>query len=252
MPVNVGITNSIRIGIADTSDANYDSNVLIRADSVQTDLIAVQDDVTMQQDATRTVDVLDNDIDTTGGSMVVTHINGNAVAVGDSVTLATGQVVTLNPDMTFTVTTDADLETVSFTYGIVTEDELGQRPRGRYGLRDRHHHPLLRRGHDDRHARGAAPGGGLAARRPGADPRRGRAAAALGRGADGGRRRSARPHRDRRGDLRGPRRPHRLAPAPGDDPRPRGRADVRRGGGSGEGQGPRERRHRAGALRRRT
>lgn len=58
IPVNVGVINTIKIGIADVADSNYDSNLLIAANSVQTELVAVQDFVTMQDSVTKTVDVL--------------------------------------------------------------------------------------------------------------------------------------------------------------------------------------------------
>lgn len=125
MPVNAGVPNDIRIGVADTSDANYDSNVLIAEGSVQSILIAEQDDIQMFNNGTGNLAVLANDINLTGGSVKVTHINGVEVVPGDSVTLATGQIVTLNPNMTFTIQNDGDLETVSFTYGILAEDEFG-------------------------------------------------------------------------------------------------------------------------------
>ncbi len=125
MPVNAGVENDIRIGIADASDSSFDSNVLIAADSVQTDLIAIRDEVTVQEGATGIVDVLANDLNEAGGELVVTHINGQSIAAGGSVTLATGQVVTLNADMTLSVMTDLDLDTVSFTYGIASEDTDG-------------------------------------------------------------------------------------------------------------------------------
>ncbi len=47
IPVNAGVVNSIRIGIADVGDAQYDSNVLIGADSVQTRLVALDDSQTL-------------------------------------------------------------------------------------------------------------------------------------------------------------------------------------------------------------
>lgn len=118
MNVVPGQTNSIRIGIADVADANYDSNLLIAADSLQTELIARADSVNLYTNATKTLDVLGNDINNTGNSLTVTHINGIAVNPGDSVTLNTGQVVTLNANGTLSVTADGDFETVNFTYGI--------------------------------------------------------------------------------------------------------------------------------------
>lgn len=125
IPVNAGQVNAIRIGIADVSDSNYDSNLLIAADSVQTTLVAIQDDITIVPDGTANLDVLDNDINVTGGTLVITQINGIDVVAGDSVTLGTGQVVTLLPDGTLDITTDADEDTVSFTYGIGAVDGGG-------------------------------------------------------------------------------------------------------------------------------
>ncbi|MDD8021820.1 MAG: Hint domain-containing protein [Paracoccaceae bacterium] len=121
-PVNVGEVNSIRIGIADTSDSNYDSNLLIAADSVQTVLIANDDTAHIAPGDSRTIDVLSNDSNSTGGTLTITHINGVAVSAGDTVTLASGEQVTLNADGTLTVQTDAEEETVNFTYAVESSD----------------------------------------------------------------------------------------------------------------------------------
>lgn len=118
MRVNPGEVNSIRIGIADVVDSNYDSNLLIAGDSIQTDLVAQADTVNMYTGRTKTLDVLDNDINNTNSALTITHINGIAVGVGDSVTLNTGQVVSLNADGTLSVTSDSDFETVHFTYDV--------------------------------------------------------------------------------------------------------------------------------------
>ncbi|MGJ8610174.1 MAG: Hint domain-containing protein, partial [Octadecabacter sp.] len=125
IPVTVGEVNSIKIGIADVADSNYDSNLLIAANSVQTELVAVEDQVTMQDSVTKTVDVLDNDINNTTGTLQITHINGNAVTAGQTITLPTGQTVKLNADGTFDITTDSDFETSSFTYQIESVDSNG-------------------------------------------------------------------------------------------------------------------------------
>ncbi|MCL3881790.1 Hint domain-containing protein [Marivita sp. GX14005] len=120
MKMNVipGQVNSIRIGIADVVDSNYDSNLLIAADSIQTDLIAEADSLNIYTNSTKTIDVLSNDINNTGSALFITHINGIAVTPGDSVTLNTGQVVTLTPAGTLSVTSDSDFETVNFTYEV--------------------------------------------------------------------------------------------------------------------------------------
>jgi hypothetical protein len=120
IPVNPGVVNSIRIGIADVADANYDSNLLIAGDSLQGDLVTVDDVKTITIGGTKTVEVLDNDINQTGGSIFVTHINGVPVSVGDTVTLATGQDVTLNADGTLGVTAATVVEDVNFTYSIAS------------------------------------------------------------------------------------------------------------------------------------
>jgi hypothetical protein len=57
----------------------------------------------------------------------VTHINAQAIVAFDpannSITMATGQIITLLPDGTFQIQGDADLETVYFNYLI--EDAAG-------------------------------------------------------------------------------------------------------------------------------
>ena len=116
MVVIPGVVNSIRIGIADTSDTNYDSAILIAADSAHTNLVAVADSVNLNPYGSKTVDVLANDVSPGGSSLVITHINGQPVLAGQTITLPSGQLVTLNMDGTFTIVGDGDTETVNFTY----------------------------------------------------------------------------------------------------------------------------------------
>ena len=118
VPVNAGEENTIKIGVADVSDANYDSTLIIAADSAQTALIAQDDSVSVNPDGEKTVDVLANDDNSTGGTLTITHVNGQAVVAGDTVTLPSGQQVQVNPDGTLTVIGDGDTETVNFTYTI--------------------------------------------------------------------------------------------------------------------------------------
>ena len=117
-PVVSGEVNSLRIGIADVSDSAYDSNVLIAGGSVQTTLIAVDDDVWLQPNASKTIDVLANDQNGTTGTLTITQINGINVSAGDSVTLSSGEVVTLNADGTLTIVSDGDEAVESFTYTV--------------------------------------------------------------------------------------------------------------------------------------
>lgn len=125
IPVNVGVTNTIQIGIADTSDSSYDSNLLIAANSVQSDVVAIKDDITIGIGGTKNLAVLANDLNDTGGTLEVTHINGVGVMVGDEITLPTGQKVTLMADGSFNIETDLDEEAINFTYGIQSVDGAG-------------------------------------------------------------------------------------------------------------------------------
>lgn len=122
IPVLDGVLNSIRIGIADVADSSYDSNLLIGGDTLQTSVIAVEDSVNVYPDGTTTLDVLSNDIGS--GVLTVTHINGQTVfydpvtQTGTTVTLNTGQQVTIGPNGVLTIVGDGDEEDFNFTYTI--------------------------------------------------------------------------------------------------------------------------------------
>ncbi|GKY86253.1 Hint domain-containing protein [Sinisalibacter aestuarii] len=118
MPVIPGEVNSIRIGIADVTDTNYDSTLLIAAKSAQTVLIAGDDSVNVAPGQSVNVDVLANDDGPGNATLYITHINGIEVSAGDSITLTTGQVITLNADGTLGVAADADEESVNFSYTV--------------------------------------------------------------------------------------------------------------------------------------
>ncbi|AXI48628.1 2,3,4,5-tetrahydropyridine-2,6-carboxylate N-succinyltransferase [Sulfitobacter sp. SK012] len=124
MNVNPGVVNSMRIAIADVADSSYDSNLLIAGDSVQTGLVAISDDVNVYPDGTTTLDVLANDINNGPGTLTITQVNGQDVSVGSTVTLPTGQQVTLNADGTFSVLGDGDEEDFNFTYTVENGDNV--------------------------------------------------------------------------------------------------------------------------------
>jgi hypothetical protein len=122
-PVQAG-TNTLKIGVADVADAQYDTNLLIAGDSVQTVIVAQDDSFDAGVGITKTINVLDNDSSDAPGILTVTHINGEEVFAGDTVELATGQFITLNANGTFEVTADTDVETVYFNYTV--EDSNGE------------------------------------------------------------------------------------------------------------------------------
>ncbi|WP_101067915.1 choice-of-anchor L domain-containing protein [Roseovarius salinarum] len=121
-PVNPGETNSIRIGLADGGDAKYDSNVLIMGDSLQSVAIAFDDTFEIAPDTTAVFEPLANDTDTVGGGLTITRIDEQDVLPGETVTLGSGEKVTLNADGTFSVTSDSDTGSSSFTYEVVNAD----------------------------------------------------------------------------------------------------------------------------------
>lgn len=126
VPVRSGEENDIRIGIADVSDTFYDSNLLIAGGSAQTMLVASADRLDLDPNETATLDILGNDVNQTGGTLVVTHINGVAVSAGDSVTLKSGQVLTIKADGTLGIEGDADTETAHFTYEVAALGKKGE------------------------------------------------------------------------------------------------------------------------------
>lgn len=114
MNVTPGQVNSIKIGIADVGDAQYDSTLLIAGGSAQSVVSLADDQVTIGPGGTQNVNVLAND--SAPSTLTITHINGIAVSAGDTITLTTGQQVTLKADGTFDITADNDIETVNFSY----------------------------------------------------------------------------------------------------------------------------------------
>ncbi|MGH1576482.1 choice-of-anchor L domain-containing protein [Planktotalea sp.] len=118
-PVNTGVANTIKIAIADGGDDEYDSNVLIAANSVQTIALAFDNSVDMLPNSSITVDVLANDIDQTGSGLSIVEINGTAIVPGATVTLPSGEDVTLNLDGTLTIDNDGDIGEEAFTYKVI-------------------------------------------------------------------------------------------------------------------------------------
>ena len=117
-PVNAGQVNTIKIGIADASDTAYDSNLLIMGDSIQTIALAIDDKIHITTNGTRTFDLLANDRNAAGTTLIITQINGVNVVAGQTVTLFTGQTVRLNADGTITVTANGTNGAENFTYTV--------------------------------------------------------------------------------------------------------------------------------------
>jgi len=122
-PVNPGEENTIKIGIADGGDGSYDSNLLIAGDSIQTALVAGDDNIDVTSGNPDEFDLLANDTSATGSTLTITEINGQPVVIGDTVVLATGEEITLTESGLVLADSDADIGTNTFTYTV--EDEEG-------------------------------------------------------------------------------------------------------------------------------
>jgi hypothetical protein len=125
--VQPGEVNTIKIGIADGGDAAYDSNLLIAGDSIQTALIAQDDDVTLYGGDPLEVDLLANDSSTAPGTLTITALNGIPVSVGDQVMLPTGEVLTLTENGVVMEDTelDPDGQTLTNTFSYEVTDSAG-------------------------------------------------------------------------------------------------------------------------------
>lgn len=125
-PVIPGKVNHIKIGIADGGDAAYDSNLLIAADSIQTAVVAGDDSFTIGQNSQVTVNLLGNDANTGGGTLMITKINGIPVTAGSHITLSSELEIVVNADGTITAISDWDdpLGGTSFSYEVTNGDGI--------------------------------------------------------------------------------------------------------------------------------
>jgi Domain of unknown function (DUF4347)/Bacterial Ig domain/Bacterial cadherin-like domain/Extended Signal Peptide of Type V secretion system len=117
--VIVGQTNTIRLAVADAVDDVYDSWLFVRADSGQTVVVAEDDEVTTAANLPITVDLTANDYSLAGGSMSLTHIQGQAVTQGQLITLGSGIQLTVGSGGQVTVTGNgSSAANDTFTYQV--------------------------------------------------------------------------------------------------------------------------------------
>jgi Ca2+-binding RTX toxin-like protein len=121
-PVNPGQVNSIVISIADAGDAIYDSNLMIVADSIQTALIANDDTLVVNDKGQAVLDLMTNDMTKGRTGVAITQINDEDVKIGSTLTLATGEKITINKDGTVTLVSTGESDKITFSYTI-TDDK---------------------------------------------------------------------------------------------------------------------------------
>lgn len=121
-PVVPGQINTIKIAIADGGDGAYDSNLLIAGHSVQSGLVANTDSIVINGSDSEDLDVLANDTSSSGSELIITHINGQSVVADDTITLPSGEKVTLNADGSLTFVGDGDAGSNTLSYTIADTD----------------------------------------------------------------------------------------------------------------------------------
>lgn len=120
-PVNSGVENTLKIGVADAGDAIYDSNLLIGTNMIQSSVAAADDALTTYQGDVNILDLTGNDAYNGVGELTITQINGQDIAIGETVTLATGEQITLNADGTVTTTATNTVGANTFSYRVESD-----------------------------------------------------------------------------------------------------------------------------------
>ncbi len=94
--VTIGQVNTIKIGVADIGDAQYDTWLFVRENSLQATTIANTDFATTTTNTAVTINPLANDTDSDGDPLTVTHVADTPITMGGpAITLASGATVQL-------------------------------------------------------------------------------------------------------------------------------------------------------------
>ena len=110
-------------------DLVWNSDIDTMTGPFTSSLVATDDDLDISGDGSETLNILDNDLHAEGSNLTITHIDGKTIEAEGSVTLTSGEVVTLNADGTLSIANDSDVdETNAFTYTV--KDGLGNSDTG--------------------------------------------------------------------------------------------------------------------------
>ena len=94
--VTIGQVNTIKIGVADIGDAQYDTWLFVRENSLQATTIANTDYATTNTNTSVVINPLSNDTDSDGDPLMITHVADKPItAGGPAITLASGGTVQL-------------------------------------------------------------------------------------------------------------------------------------------------------------
>ncbi len=124
--VNVGVTNSIRIGVADIGDASLDSYLFVRENSLQAETIANTDFAGTAPGTAVTINALANDTDTQNDPLTITHVADKAItAGGPAITLGSGATVQLTAGGQLLYTPPATIPAGGETFTYTISDGTG-------------------------------------------------------------------------------------------------------------------------------
>ena len=118
--VNVGVSNTIKLGVTDIGDGAFDSWLFVRENSLQTNTLANTDFANTLVNTAVTIDAVANDWDLEGDTLSITHVADQPVTPGGTaVTLGSGATVqlTLGGQLLYTPAT-GQTGVENFTYTI--------------------------------------------------------------------------------------------------------------------------------------
>lgn len=103
-------------------DLVWNSDIDTMTGPFEPELVANSDFFQISGDGSEVLNVLDNDLHGEGSSLTITHIDGQGISPGGTVTLSSGEVVTLNPDGTLSIINDSAVsETNTFSYTVADD-----------------------------------------------------------------------------------------------------------------------------------
>ena len=118
--VNVGVVNTIKLGVSDIGDANYDTWLFVKENSLQAETIANTDFASTTTNTAVVIDALANDWDSNNDPLAITHVADQPITAGGApVSLASGATVQLTLAGTLLYTPPAGYNGYEdFTYAI--------------------------------------------------------------------------------------------------------------------------------------
>ena len=120
LAVGVTATDTFTYTVSDGNGGTDTATVTITLTGVNDAPLAVDDAGATDEDAATAGNVITNDSDVDGDTLSVSEVNGNAASVGNQITLASGALVTVNADGTYSYDPNGQFEALAV--GITATD----------------------------------------------------------------------------------------------------------------------------------